>query len=229
MAQHRLPALLLGAMAALFSGGCTTDVSPVFIDSFYALAPDAPRSACGSGASMISTGSLDTARSAGFAVGVRVQNQMLNEASRPDGYLNTRDVVLDKAELTYRFAGGASGSLPSATTQTINFQVPSNGNGTGVLTLLTAEAGERMGMVETGELVVTITLTGRMRDSLAVRSSSMDFPIRLCAGCLAPKTECETEQLDDVGMFVLKDGYRRFFCTGDTFGQPDGYACVKVN
>lgn len=214
---------LLAAIALMSQAGCLTDLSPVYIETF--LSPSLTANTCDPGEE-ISAGVLDTSRGAGYVVGVRVVNDLPDNAKADEGQINSNRLTLESAILDYRFSDG-KGKPPKPITVPLNGTISAAGN-TSLLVSLLNDEGIKALRHEEGTLLVSVAVKGRLASGGSIQSSALELPIELCTKCVI-KPECEIETEKNSGPAELKPNYIRTVCSPKSFGQPGGYMCTKVD
>lgn len=153
----------------------------------------------------LSEGRIDLVTSSSYAVFPRVQNNMLDVTAvqnfRPtDGRIDTHDVVLSSATVTYSTLDPVGVAFPTTRELPISGTIQVNNSAILGLTVFTPamvaelrQAAEFLRPNAQGEIVAIrhsvqfqlgITLNGRTQDGTTVQSNEFIFPVRVCNGCL---------------------------------------------
>lgn len=181
------------ATGLLCAAGCASDFSPAYVTGFFPLAADATCSADFTADATL-RGTLDTSAAQPlFRVGVRLENVLVaaEPASREgDGKELSQDantLVFDRIQFDFRTSEGATFSAPASRTIAIAAVVKPTESANISMPLLTPELIEAAGLAnkEGGDLITKLTFLGRSVAGEEIQAQAIEFPVTLCAGCLA--------------------------------------------
>lgn len=153
----------------------------------------------------LSEGRVDLVTSTSYAVFPRVQNNMLDVVqvqnfAPQDGRIDTHDIVLSSATVSYTTRDTVSVGFPATRTVPLSGTIQVNNSAILGLTVFTPamiaelrQATEFLRADGAGAVVpirhsvlfeLGITLNGRTQDGTTVQSNEFVFPVRVCNGCL---------------------------------------------
>jgi hypothetical protein len=181
-----LPALLLmlGSMPLLPS--CADNNSSLFVVGVIRLDKTLCDAKADNTASTLASGVLDVAFTQSYTGFLLVGNQLTQRGSREQLRTETSRVTLRGAEITLTtldgkalgnystvgtgFVNEAEGDVPSYAAMSVN--------------IIPSALGSNPALLEAGTVVAKIRVFGDTLGNTAVTSSELDFPIRICQGCL---------------------------------------------
>ena len=159
----------------------------------------------GGNTNALGEGTVDLAISTSYAVYPRVTNNMLdvttvNGFQPPDGRIDTHDVVLKEAIITYETEDQALPiNIANPFRQSLSGTIPVNGTAVVGLTVLPPKTLEELRANEpylffppngdvqavrtSVQMLMRIKLRGETLDGTEVETSEFVFPVRICNGC----------------------------------------------
>lgn len=161
--------------------------------------------AAGAQTNALGEGAVDLAVSTSYAVYPRVTNNMLdvtevNSFSEQDGRIDTHDVVLKEAIISYETEEEEIlANITNPFRQSLSGTIPVNGSAVVGLTVLTpktleelraaqpflffAPNGDLQAVRTSVQMRMRITLKGETLDGTEVKTNEFVFPVRICNGC----------------------------------------------
>jgi hypothetical protein len=181
-----LPALLLTLGSLPLIPSCADNNSSIFLVGVMGLDKTTCVAKADNTAVILAGGVLDLAFTQSYSNFVLVGNQLTQRGSREQLRTETSRVSLRGAEVTLTtldgkllgnystvgtgFVDAAAGDVPSYTAMSVN--------------IIPSALGTNPALLEAGAVVAKIRVFGDTLGNTAVTSSQLDFPIRICKGCL---------------------------------------------
>ncbi len=181
-----LPALLLTLGSMPLIPSCADNNSSLFVVGVIALEPGQCTAKPDATAELLAGGVLDVAFSSTYSAFVLVDNQLTERGSREQLRSETSRIALRGAEVTLTtldgrtlgnystvgtgFVNASEGDVPSYAAMSVN--------------IIPSALGTNPAVVNAGSVLAKIRVFGDTLGNISVTSSELDFPIRICEGCL---------------------------------------------
>jgi hypothetical protein len=181
-----LPALLLMLGSLPLIPSCADNNSSMFVVGVIALDKTTCVAKPDTTETLLAGGVMDVAFTQSYSNFVLVGNQLTQRGSREQLRTETSRVTLRGAEITLTtldgkklgnystvgtgFVNEADGDVPSYAAMSVN--------------IIPSALGSNPALLEAGTVVAKIRVFGDTLGNIAVTSSQLDFPIRICNGCL---------------------------------------------
>jgi hypothetical protein len=218
---QRLP-LILCVAAAL---SCASAASPVNVEGFELLSVSTEANgggSCSSGGTALSRGTLFTAAPTGdasypccgYTVGLDVSNDLpvQVDSNVPELSVDMHEVILDTLTANYQYIPPPDSpklKLPDEVLP-ISAILPSGGGSSSFVAPILSTTQGAVLAGASGELNVTITLSGHTRDGTAVTAAPIQFPIDVA----------------DEAPPICTMGQLPAACGVDSYDQADGFTCT---
>ncbi|HYP75521.1 MAG TPA: hypothetical protein VER12_06195 [Polyangiaceae bacterium] len=181
-----LPALLLMLGALPLIPSCADNNSSMFVVGVMKLDNTTCVAEPDSTATLLAGGVMDVAFTQSYTAFLLVGNQLTERGSREQIRTETSRVALRGAEVTLTtldgrelgnystvgtgFVHAAAGNVPSYAAMSVN--------------IIPSALGSNPALLEAGSVVAKIRVFGDTLGNIAITSNELDFPIRICDGCL---------------------------------------------
>jgi hypothetical protein len=196
-----LPAFLLTLGSLPLIPSCAENNSSMFVVGVLALDKSTCIAKADSTSAILANGIMDVAFTQSYTGFVLVGNQLTERGSREQVRTETSRVALRGAEVTLTtldgktlghystvgtgFVDASAGDVPAYSAMSVN--------------IIPSALGGNEALLNAGAVVAKIRVFGDTLGNTAVTSSELDFPIRVCNGCLVTYPTSAADPLVPVG------------------------------
>jgi hypothetical protein len=186
-----LPALLLTLGSLPLMPSCADNNSSLFVVGAIALDPATCVAKPDNTAVLLPGGIMDVVFTQSYSAFLLVGNQLTQRGSREQ--LRTETTLDGKTLGNYStvgtgFVNNAAGDVPSYAAMSVN--------------IIPSALGSTAAVLEAGTVLAKIRVFGDTLGNAAITSNELDFPIRVCAGCLVNYPSSAIDPTSPPGMFL---------------------------
>ncbi len=230
-----LPGLLLTLASLPLIPSCADNNSSLFVVGVIALDKSTCVAEPDNTATMLAGGILDVAFTQSYTNFLLVGNQLTARGSREQIRTETSRVTLRGAEVKLTtvdgkvlgnystvgtgFVDAAEGDVPSYAAMSVN--------------IIPSALGSNPSLLAAGAVVAKIRVFGDSLGNIAVTSSELDFPIRICDGCLVGYPTSAADPLVPAGGAYKCTTAASISDRGDDLpciiGQDSGFPCTACS
>jgi len=230
-----LPALLLTLGSLPLFPSCADNNSSVFVVGVIALEPGTCIAQPDSTATFLAGGIMDVEFTQSYTGYILVGNQLTERGSREQLRTETSRIALRGAEVTLTTVDGKT--LGTYSTVGTGFVNASSGNVPAYaamsVNIIPAALGSDPAVVDAGAVVAKIRVFGDTLGNIAVTSSELDFPIRICRGCLVTYPTAAADLTQPMGSPYLCTRIPSTTQTAEVApclpGQDDRFPCTACS
>lgn len=229
-----LPALLLTMGSLPLIPSCADNNSSMFAVGVMALDKSTCVAKADNTSTLLAGGVMDVAFTQSYTGFVLVGNQLTQRGSREQLRTETSRVTLRGAEIKLTtidgkllgnystvgtgFINAAEGDVPSYAAMSVN--------------IIPSALGSSSQLLDAGYVVAKIRVFGDTLGNTAVTSSELDFPIRICEGCLVTYPTEARDPTTAGGAYKCTTSASTTTTTEEppcVLGQDDSFACTACS
>ena len=226
-----LSALLLTLGSFALVPGCAENNSSLFVEGVMKLNPTTCSAKPDNTAVLLAGGVLDVAFRTNYTAFVLVGNQLTERGSREQLRTETSRVALRGAEVTLTTLDGKTlGNYSTVGTGFVNASagdVPAYAAVS--VDIIPSALGSSDAVLNARTVLAKIRVFGDTLGNIAVTSSELDFPIRICKGCLVGYPTEAADPASGGGMYKCSTAASTTTSTEPPpclFGQDDSFPCT---
>ena len=221
--------LTLGSLALVPS--CAENNSSLFVEGVMKLDPTTCTAKPDNNAVLLAGGILDVAFRTNYTAFVLVGNQLTERGSREQLRTETSRVALRGAEVTLTTLDGKT--LGNYSTVGTGFVNASSGDVPAYaavsVDIIPSALGSSEAVIKAGTVLAKIRVFGDTLGNIAVTSSELAFPIRICNGCLVGYPTEAADPASGGGAYQCTTAASTQTSTDPPpclFGQDDAFPCT---
>ncbi|MEI9937022.1 MAG: hypothetical protein WDO69_07340 [Pseudomonadota bacterium] len=199
-----LPAFLLTLGSLALIPSCADNNSSMFIVGVISIDASTCVAKPDNTAVMLAEGIMDTAFTSSYTAFLLVGNQLTNRGSREQLRTETSRVVLRGAEVTLTTLDGKTlGDYSTVGTGFVDASASDVPAYAAVsINVIPSALGSNAAVLNAGTVLAKIRVFGDTLGNTAVTSSELDFPIRICEGCLVTYPASAADMTQPPGMYL---------------------------
>ncbi|HYQ44341.1 MAG TPA: hypothetical protein VER11_20300 [Polyangiaceae bacterium] len=229
-----LPALLLTLGSLSLTPSCADNNSSMFAVGVMALDPSTCIAEPDETATMLTGGVMDLAFTQNYTGIVLVGNQLTQRGSREQLRTETSRVTLRGAEI--RLTNAAGKELDNYSTVGTGFVNAADGEvasyGAMSVNIIPSALVAKVDLANEGLVVAKIRVFGDTLGNTAVTSSELNFPIRICTGCLVTYPSDAADPTNMNGGYLCTKGASAGTTTTELpciIGQDQSFPCTACS